>query len=315
MSKIICLGYFDRGNSGDEAFKLAHEWFFDAENIEFHKARIPAEDVRCRPVILGGGDVVAPFFLNWIPQGTKFSMVGVGLKYEQSSIEALKARGNDLDFAWYRNRIDVDLCRDAGMNCDYIPDIVFALRNHDVNVPAHLMEIVRPSNSKPTIVICLSDHMNSRFSLADARITSYLEYFKWEIARTLDELVSGYNIVFLPLSVYANHQDARFHYEVVRRMRNARHVKEIREALHPAVAISLVRRCDFMVSMKLHGNIYGLLTERNCVNIGVGRKQTKLYEEAGLDEVSLEPYSFTKDRFLKCFEAASQPKLKRKISA
>jgi hypothetical protein len=51
------------------------------------------------------------------------------------------------------------------------------------------------------------------------------------------------------------------------------------------------------------------------VNIGIGRKQTKLYEEAGLDEVSLDPYSFTKDRFLKCFEAAAQQKTKRKISA
>jgi polysaccharide pyruvyl transferase WcaK-like protein len=315
VSKVICLGYFDRGNSGDEAFKLAHEWFFDLENIEYRKAKIPAEDVQGRPLILGGGDVVAPFFLDWIPKGTHFSMVGVGLKYEQSSINALNARGDDLDFAWYRNKIDVDLCRAAGMKCDFIPDIVFSLRNLDVEPPAHLMKMVHQDNGKPTAAVCLSDHMNSRSSIADARTASYLEYYKWELARTLDELAETCNIVFLPLSVYSNHQDARFHYEVARRMKNRRAVREIREALHPGVAISLVRRCDYMISMKLHGNIYGLLTDRACVNIGIGRKQTKLYEEADLNEVSLDPYSFTRDRFFRCFEATNTSRVKKKIAA
>jgi polysaccharide pyruvyl transferase WcaK-like protein len=66
--------------------------------------------------------------------------------------------------------------------------------------------------------------------------------------------------------------------------------------------------------MKLHGNIYGLLTERACVNIGIGRKQTKLYEEAGLQAISLDPYSFTKERFLAALEQAKTKAVRRKIS-
>jgi polysaccharide pyruvyl transferase WcaK-like protein len=265
-------------------------------------------------VILGGGDVVAPFFLDWIPDTVKFAMVGVGLKYEQASIQALKAKGGALDFAWYRNQIDVELCRAADMKCEYIPDIVFAMRHYHASVPDHILKMVRPENGKPTALVCLADHFNSRVSINHPSSTAYLEYFKWELARSLDELADYCNIVFYPLSVYANHQDARFHYDVARRMKNRKYVREIREDLHPGVGISLMREVEHVISMKLHGNIYGLLTERACVNIGVGRKQTKLYEEANLHDVSVEPYGFTRDAFFRCFDASKTPAMRRRVS-
>jgi polysaccharide pyruvyl transferase WcaK-like protein len=314
MSKVICLGYFDRGNSGDEAFKLAHEWFFGLENIDFRCSRLTTEQVAGRPVVLGGGDVVAPFFLDWIPQGSKFSMVGVGLKYEQSSIRALQERGEDLAHAWYRNRIDVELTRAAGMQSDYIPDIVFALREHEEEIPPRLLDKLVSKVGNPTAIVCLADHFNNRVEMQDPRLCAYLEYMKWELAAALDTLSKDVKIVFLPLSVYANHQDARLHYEVARRMRRQKYVTELRESIPPGLAISMFRKAEYVISMKLHGNIYGLLTERACVNIGIGRKQTKLYEEAGLQAISLDPYSFTKERFLAAIERTKLPENRKKIS-
>jgi polysaccharide pyruvyl transferase WcaK-like protein len=314
MSKVICLGYFGRGNSGDEAFKLAHEWLLGAENIEFHSARMTAEQVAGRPVILGGGDVVAPFFLDWVPPGTPFSMVGVGLKYEQSSIRALEERGSDLTFSWYRNKIDVELTQAAGMKSAYIPDIVFSLREHREEIPPRLMEKLMSNIGNPTAIVCLADHFNNRVESQDPRLCAYLEYMKWELAAALDTLSKDTKIVFFPLSVYANHQDARLHYEVAKRMKRRKYVTEIRESIPPGLAISMFRRADYVISMKLHGNIYGLLTERACVNIGIGRKQTKLYEEAGLQAISLDPYSFTKDRFLAALEQSKTDAVRKKIS-
>jgi polysaccharide pyruvyl transferase WcaK-like protein len=91
-------------------------------------------------------------------------------------------------------------------------------------------------------------------------------------------------------------------------------VTEIREAITPGVAISMFRKAEHVFSMKLHGNIYGLLTERACVNIGIGRKQTKLYEDADLQAISLDPYSFTKERFLAAVERSKTPAIRRKIT-
>ena len=314
MSKVICLGYFGRGNSGDEAFKLAHEWLFGAENIEFQQGRLTAEQIAGRPLILGGGDVVEPFFLDWIPKGTPFSMVGVGLQYEENSIRALQRHGTDMQHAWYRNRIDVELSRNAGFESDYIPDIVFSQRHHEEALPAHILEQVVSKDGKPTAIVCLTDHFNSRYAIQDPRLAAYLEYLKWELASALDALASYMNIVFFPLSTYHVHPDARMHYEVARRMKNRSQVVEIREELTPGQGISLFRKAEHVFSMKLHGSIYGLLTERACVNIGIGRKQQKLFEEAGLKDASLDSYSFTKDRFLSAVNNASTPLIRERIA-
>ncbi|MBE9605543.1 polysaccharide pyruvyl transferase family protein [Acetobacteraceae bacterium H6797] len=314
MSKVICLGYFGRGNSGDEAFKLAHEWLFGAENIELRSSQLKPEDIKGRPVILGGGDVVAPFFLDWIPRGTPFSMVGVGLKYEEASIRALREHGDDLQHAWYRNRIDVDLTRAAGMKSDYVPDIVFSLRHHDEELPAHILDKVVHKGGKPTAIVCLTDHYNSRYEIQDPRLCAYLEYMKWEMAAALDHLSRYMHVVFFPLSVYANHQDARIHFEVARRMKNRSQVVEIREELTPGQAISVFRKAEHVFSMKLHGNIYGLLTERACVNIGTGRKHQKLFEEGGLKDLSLDPFSFTKDRFLAAVANSVTPNARQRVA-
>lgn len=306
MSKILCLGYFDRGNSGDEAFKNAHEWFFGAENVEFAKAKLTPEQVAGRPLFLGGGDVVAPFFLDWIPQGVPFSMLGVGLKYEASSLAAMRAKGDALRFSWFRNRIDVELARAAGFDCEYTPDIVFSLREAEMPLRPSVSAVVNKIGAgKPFAVVCLTDHFNSRFESKAVKHNAYLEFFKWELAEALDEIAREMPLVFLPLSVYLQHQDARMHADVVSRMKRQDRTHQITEALHPIEAISLVRQASHMVSMKLHGNIYGLLTKRRCVNIGVGRKQLKLYEEAGLQDVSIQPFEMSVRSVTRAFERSN----------
>ncbi|MFC0389668.1 polysaccharide pyruvyl transferase family protein [Muricoccus vinaceus] len=316
MSKIICLGYFNRGNCGDEAFIEAHKWFFGEENIELKDGRMTAEDVAGCKVILGGGDVVAPFFLDWIPRGTPFWMVGVGLKYEDASAKWLLDRGEDYQYSWFRNHIDVDICGKYGIKSDYIPDIVFALKNHQaVRAPVLPPDVPPPAPGRERIIICLADHFNTRHGFEDKRLLAYLEWFKWELARALDMLADDHEIMFLPLSVYRNHMDHRIHSDVMARMRKGDRCLWREATTHPLDALSIFSAAHHVFSMKLHGNIFGLVTERACVNIGVGRKQRLLYEEAGLDDVSLPPYGFTAEGLMKAFATAKTPEAREKVAA
>lgn len=314
MSKVICVGYFDRGNCGDEAFKVAHEWMFGAENVIFKNGKIDRGEVHGLPVVLGGGDVVAPFFLDWIPDGVPFDMLGVGLKYEQSSINAIRAKGDAFGAGWFRNHIDVTLCEDAGIKAAYIPDIVFALRDSFPKAATAKTSSLLGTDPKPMIAVCLADHFNSRNDLSSPKHAAYLEYFKWELAATLDSLSSDYQIVFLPFSVYENHMDHRFHFDVSRRMRYSHKVILVREKLHPVEMFNVVAQMDTVMSMKLHGNIFGLVAKKKCINIGVGRKQQKLYEEANLGEVSLDPFSFTKERLMRLKMASERSDIVSKVS-
>jgi len=314
MSEIICLGYFGRGNCGDEAFINAHEWIFGKENIALRHGRLTPEDVGGRTVVLGGGDVVAPFFIDWIPRGTPFYMVGVGLKYEHASAEVLVDRCEDLRFAWFRNQADLEICSEYGIPCGYVPDIVFALKNEPCVLRPTLPPDI-PLPQRERIVVCLSDHFNTRYGYEDPRLLAYGDWMKWELARALDALAERYEILFLPLSVYKNHFDHRMHADVMSRMRHGGRCLWREVASHPFEALSICATAHHVISMKLHGNIFGLVTERCCVNIGVGRKQKLLYREAGLSEASLKPFALTAEDVLAAFARAQQPDCRAKVSA
>jgi polysaccharide pyruvyl transferase WcaK-like protein len=314
MSKILCLGYFGRGNCGDEAFIDAHHWFFGRENVELRRGRLTPEDVAGRPLVLGGGDVVAPFFIDWIPRGTPFHMVGVGLKYEEESAGVLRDRKDDMRFAWFRNRIDVEICARHQIPCAYIPDIVFALKREECVVQPKLPADIPPPG-RERIIVCLSDHFNTRANFQEPRILAYADWIKWELARALDSLAERYEILFLPLSVYKNHYDHRMHADVMARMRHGDRCLWREVSSTPSEALSIFATAHHVISMKLHGNIFGLVTERCCVNIGVGRKQRLLYEEAGLDDVSLKPYALRAEDVLEAFETARLQASRAKVRA
>src|SRR3712207_4761835 len=107
MTSCGILGWYDKGNIGDEAFKDAFaEAIRDVDpgrgEPAFHVNEAPAGP----KLILGGGDVIRPYYLDLIAPEQRIVPIGVGLGFE-SEIELL--RGRDVPFALFRNRRDVEL--------------------------------------------------------------------------------------------------------------------------------------------------------------------------------------------------------------
>ena len=91
MTNIPILGWYHQKNVGDEAFKdvfrTAIRQADPSVTVSFHT---PFNSLKSPPpgkVILGGGDVVRPFYLQKIPPGVKIFPLGVGLGYE-SEVDA-----------------------------------------------------------------------------------------------------------------------------------------------------------------------------------------------------------------------------------
>jgi polysaccharide pyruvyl transferase WcaK-like protein len=312
---IDIIGYFDRGNSGDEAFKDAHKHIFTGKNLRFQNKRLDSKtnEDTLGALILGGGDVVAPFFLDWIPKGRKFAMLGVGLKYEESSVNAIKEKGDDLLFTYFRNKIDVDICRSFGVtNCKYLPDIVFSLKN--LFSPVHASAYIpRLRTQEKYIVVCLADHFN--YSHANRSI-SHMESFerrRAELAKSLDVLAEDYSILFVPLSCYKNHVDNRFHLSVYELMKNQNRCNFLLRNLSPLEIIGLISRSKGIISMKLHGNIYGIVAGAPTLNIGIGRKQTLLFKENNLGELHVLDDQFNHNIICEKFYLAKTSDFTKKI--
>src|ERR1700750_486926 len=70
MTNIQILGWYNQRNVGDEAFKdvfraAAHE-VDPAVTVSFHTQRLPSPTPE--KIILGGGDVIRPYYLHKIPE-------------------------------------------------------------------------------------------------------------------------------------------------------------------------------------------------------------------------------------------------------
>jgi polysaccharide pyruvyl transferase WcaK-like protein len=294
--RINILGWYNRGNCGDEAFKLAFKKIFPTEELNFQTPDGPI--LPADKYILGGGDVINPYYIDWINEYMiqhpgvmkEFYVVGAGLGYQSELSLLHKLRPKKV---WFRNLEDVYYAESQGFSADWTPDLVFNLQPEDLE--PYVTTDYRTSEKKKLMGVFLTDHVNQSYGRGDkTKESHYAEYLKWELAESLDYLAEWYKILFIPLSHGTYAWDTRMNMEVLARMKYASKQILIQEDINPADMIGLVSKLDMVVSMKFHGIVFPMLTKTPFVNIGLSRK-TQLLSRS---EVSITPYSFTKKLFL-----------------
>ena len=272
---INIIGWYGRNNCGDEAFKIAFPFLLKTNDLKFSES----EDLNCIN-ILGGGDVIKPFYLNKI--NSPFYIIGAGLGYE-SEINLLKEK--KVIKAFFRNRKDVELARGIGINAEYIPDIVFALPPPN------------KQKNKKSLGVVLNGAIIPGFNTRNPANVAYTEYFKWTIAECLDELSKYYDINFIPFSEDKHNRDVTMHYDVYGKMK-LNNANLIDKPLSPIETIQCIANFDLFVTMKFHGAIFSTIAGTPFINIGLSRKIQQFCIEESIDGLSIDPYSLTYEKFM-----------------
>jgi polysaccharide pyruvyl transferase WcaK-like protein len=309
MVNIPVLGWYHQKNVGDEAFKdIFRAAIADVDpsaTISFHT---PFNSLKSPPpekVILGGGDVIRPFYLEKIPPEVKIFPFGVGLGYE-SEIDLLEKV--NVSFALFRNKKDVELAHTRQVNARYCPDLTFFMTTP---------EPFRPicNDSKKILGVLLSDEINPTFERKENRDYLYYEYFKWELASVLDLLSEFYNICFVAFSTTESINDHKVSLDVFRRMRARDHVSFVAEPLSMAQALGVIGQCDLVISMKFHGIMFAVNQSVPFVNIAGTRKTQCFCVENQLSQLSVPRYSLERERFLEVVKIAEADETRRSIRA
>lgn len=278
------IGWYGQNNCGDEAFKLAFPQILKTDNIQFSEF----EDPNCIN-ILGGGDVIKPYYLDRIKG--PFYIIGAGLGYES---EIILLRNKQVIKAFFRNKKDVLLAKIAGINAEYTPDIVFSLPK-----PKKI------GSFKKVVVVTLNGAIEPHPEM-DSAERAYSEYLKWEIAKCLVFLKDDYDIVFLPFSEARFNYDLNIHRDVYGRMATTKQLKSLPQPLSPNDTINVIANADLVITMKFHGVIFSTLAGTPFVNIGLSRKSHLFCKEHGLERLSVDPYSLTYDRFVDAIRCAEK---------
>lgn len=301
------MGWYGRANCGDDAFVDAFHELLPGRDLAFYEPTSgPLELAPSEELVLGGGDVIKPYYLSRIAEDQPFWMVGCGLGYESEISELAKL---NIKGAILRNPSDVQIATEAGIPAIYAPDICFALPRQ-----ARTGTVGRAHRKKLGVI--LSGHPTSGIEQPTIREASYFEYFQWELASTLDALVDYFDIHWISFSADPDAWDETPNYGVRRKM-------EIRKnqtfwsytAGRPMDQVAILAEMDLVLTMKFHGAVFSAVQGIPFVTIGQTRKLEEFCRQSDLNDVMVAPYEFTKSRALQAIKAAELPGVSAKLLA
>jgi polysaccharide pyruvyl transferase WcaK-like protein len=298
------LGWYGRGNCGDDAFCNAFQAILPNEALSYESkftALNPEEKL-----ILGAGDVIKPYYLRLVPKDMPFVVVGGGLGYE-SEIELLRDR--NLSLAILRNRRDVDLARAAGINAHYAPDICFA-----IDPALHDPIAFTPRSTKKRLGIILSAHATPGIEQGDMREAAYYDYLQWELAAILDYLSEYYDIYWISFSADPDAWDEGASYSVRRKMKiRSDQTFFAYRPDEPIRQLKILAEMNLVITMKFHGAIFATLCGVPFIAIGQTRKLCQYCEQEGLVELLIPKFSLERERVYKVVKDAEHPNVVAKL--
>ncbi len=129
QTRYKVFGWYGRGNCGDDAFVNAFNAILGSGTFEVQSAaslnRLESVTVNeGQELILGGGDVIKPFYLDKIPHSVDFHVLGCGAGY-QTELNQLEQRS--VKTLRLRNKEDVDYLNSRNITASYMPDLCFAI--------------------------------------------------------------------------------------------------------------------------------------------------------------------------------------------
>lgn len=274
---VHVVGYYDMRNVGDEAFRPAIKSFFSQDTVEFYNIDIYKSPPPSTPdvLVLGGGDVVTPYYLPTVsasPCPIKIGL-GVGLGYESESDLAAAA---GLSAWFFRNQKDVDLVR-AKTDCvvEHTPDLAFAISPSGEDVLSRYVP-----KDKPVVAVFLTDYMMpSAFRKEDlfwTRSRQFLENFG---RFCLDLQRRGYRVLCVPCSGDAHADDRRTHLSLRAHVNND--LVCVNDLLTPQEVVDLLSGVKAAVCQRFHSHVFAMSANTPIMSIGFTRKVKKLVETAG----------------------------------
>lgn len=271
---IEILGWYNKGNAGDESFKKYIIYTFRGHNLSFITP--PAKCGNADMVILGGGAVISPFYLNEIINQAncpKYAL-GVSISY-LSEMDLIKG----FKHIYIRDAFDVEEFR-KHVDCpvDFIPDLSFFHTQSGGDV----IKKYAPCNRRKSIAIAATDYVGPAIDRSAEEFGARAHSFRVNLAKELTILSKDWDIYMIPLSSSKYGNDIRVNLDVAAWMEAI--PIQIYDALTPMDAIDLIGQMDLTICMKYHSILFSLISGTPFVSMAFTRKVDLFLQEHNLKE-------------------------------
>lgn len=280
--RVLVLGWYGKGNLGDESFKEAFQTLWPRHAFDFYDAVPPGANEQYDACMIGGGS----FLDAGIPGIEKLKLptafVGIGACALKDMKPAMAAALMDAKAVVVRDSASEAHLAKAGVECRGVGDLFFAR-------PVPSSWIGRDSKA---ITVMLSEHVAPRGADCPEWKAASWNWFCRELAGTLDELVGdGYFVCFLPMSRTNEWDDTRAAAAVVTRMRRASVVTWDMDPSEydygdPDAVCRRIAESNLVISSRLHGAIFSAAVGAPCLAIAAHEKMESFALDACVNQNS-----------------------------
>lgn len=275
--KISIIGWYGMNNVGDEAFRCVFRQFFRGHELEFVTPPAPCNSPDI--VILGGGAVASPFYLDNLPDCPRYAL-GVDLAYE-SEVDLIAAK--DFKGIVVRNVTDYEAVSEK-VHCPVwsSPDLAFYLRPSGTDI---LGRYRQKTHKSKVLGIFATDYVNPAIDRPIAEFAEKAFSFKLQMAQQLDKLAEdGYEIVLVPCATGGYGDDRRINLDIASFMQHPPTI--IFDTIGPQSMIDLIADLDAAVCMRFHSHIFSVIAGTPFVSIEYTRKVKLFLEENNLTQAT-----------------------------
>lgn len=275
--KINVVGWYGKKNIGDEAFKPAIDHIFKGHQIEY--VTPPNNHTDPDIVVLGGGAVASPFYLEKLPAKGRRYALGLDLAYESESDLLAAAK---FDGIFIRNKTDVEKWG-WKFNCPVatMPDLSFFLKPTGADIFAKYKIKNTPGRKK--VAVFPTDYVNPAIDRPSKEFGTKAYSFAENMAKELDALKEqGWDVYVLCCSTGGYGDDRRMALQLAAFTKYPPIV--VLDTFEPQDMIDLIAQMDLSICQRFHSHLFSVIAGTPIVSIEYTRKVRVFLEELGIKD-------------------------------
>lgn len=254
MKNVCVLGFYGKGNIGDESYKVAFNRLFPKFNLTFVNSFSKVKESDFDLIFLGGGDVLNEGFLDQI-------------QHVEIPVYAISVNGNPKIHKSKLEPITKALIRDKQtLSClpktkfpTFAPDASFALKPNNINGQRLLSRYFQDRERYgKTVAVVMNAYLFVDYDRkASNQDTVEFAKLAYDLAYVADN--SPYSFLFLPFSTGMPWDDRLANSFVASKIKFWQKNNNVYDVLTPQETLDIISACDAMISSRLHSSIFSTI--------------------------------------------------------
>lgn len=273
--QVNILGWYDHGNIGDEAYKLAFSTLFPENTFKFNGKLETSTDF----CILGGGDVLGGYYLKNLNNAKRKIALSITVNEETNTKEHL----TQFEQLFVRDMSSFETAKKLGGNPIYIPDLTFCLKPNKENGISKIQTMFEHNfidlYERKIGIIINSNLVPSH----DSTSRNHTDFYKF--CADLAEFIDNYNasFIFIPFSTHMPTDDRIANGIIASQCKYWNKNLMIFDPMSVQDTLDVISACDDVISTRLHSSIFSCIAGVHFIDITHNHKNKNFLQTIQYD--------------------------------